>query len=221
MARRKSEFLSALGTMFAITKAVTDEVLAQGGNDEDLRRILNDRDRRQAIARLIVGHSEIQPVTRTFPTWRMVTLGLYKTADEHRKALEQAGFKISDYAAYILGKPVFTAAEKETEIDLVHVTISGLGFNNSARFDEICARAKEQGLELCPAEVGPALRLQYPDLPRGGRIIVAMEPITGSGGYPEVFRVEHDGVGQWLGTCYVYPDNVFNPGDRFVFRPRK
>ena len=42
MARQKSEFVSAFGTSFEIFKRLTDEVMEQGGDDDDLRRILND-----------------------------------------------------------------------------------------------------------------------------------------------------------------------------------
>mgnify|MGYP001572432894 CR=1 FL=1 len=42
MARQKSEFVSAFGTSFEIFKRLADEVLAQGGGDDDLRRVLND-----------------------------------------------------------------------------------------------------------------------------------------------------------------------------------
>lgn len=42
MARQKSEFVSAFGTSFEIFKRIADEVMAQSGDDDDLRKILND-----------------------------------------------------------------------------------------------------------------------------------------------------------------------------------
>lgn len=55
MARTKSDFLSAMGIAFQIFKAIVDEVLLLGGNDESIRRIVTNKKLRQSIAELIVG----------------------------------------------------------------------------------------------------------------------------------------------------------------------
>ena len=57
------------------------------------------------------------------------------------------------------------------------------------------ACALELGLELCPAEVGPVLRLAYKDQPLSRWLIIAMNVITVSVGGLSVFRVEHDDRG--------------------------
>lgn len=58
MARRKNPFVSAFGTAFAIFKALADEVLALGGSDDDLRRILTDATLREEIAKALVGKNQ-------------------------------------------------------------------------------------------------------------------------------------------------------------------
>lgn len=40
MARKKSEFLGALGTSFQIFKSIADAVMEEGGSDDDLRKVL-------------------------------------------------------------------------------------------------------------------------------------------------------------------------------------
>lgn len=126
--------------------------------------------------------------------WRRIKLGTgLKTADDFRGALKTNDLRIGDWASDILGKPAFTAAEQESEVDLVRMSVKDLGFKGNARFDEICARAKELGLELCPAEVGPQLRLQYLDQPKNEWLVIAMEAIRDSGGNLFVFYVAQIG----------------------------
>lgn len=55
MAREKSGFLSALGVLFQLFKSVVDDVLAAGGNDDDLRRIQADPELRKQIVKLIMS----------------------------------------------------------------------------------------------------------------------------------------------------------------------
>ena len=56
MARQKSEFLKSFGTAFEIWKSLTDEVLARGGTDDDIRRIGTSLSLRAKLAQLVVGN---------------------------------------------------------------------------------------------------------------------------------------------------------------------
>ncbi|MBU3895871.1 hypothetical protein KKG36_00925, partial [Patescibacteria group bacterium] len=162
----------------------------------------------------------VQPELKVFKTIKLGTNGL-RTADDFRKDLKDNGFSIGDYANGILGKPAFTAATEETEMDLVVISVAELGFKNGATCEHIYARAKKLGLDICPAEVGPQLRLQYKDQPNGEWLVIAMEPIAGSDGDLELFDVERLVSGLWLGCSYGGPDGVWNSGNRFVFSRRK
>lgn len=55
MARPKSDFIKSMGTGWEIFLAIVNEVLALGGNDEQLRRILTSKTLRRQIAELIVN----------------------------------------------------------------------------------------------------------------------------------------------------------------------
>ncbi|MEK7638028.1 MAG: hypothetical protein AAB375_01200 [Patescibacteria group bacterium] len=150
-----------------------------------------------------------------FPVWKTITLGTFKTVDGLRASLVSAGFRISDYAGRILAKN--SMSPKKTKLDLVIVSGTDLGFTQAARRDTIYARALELGLRLCPAEVGPQLRLQYPDQPPGEWLLIAMEPLADSGGYLKVFSVEHVGSGRWLYSYYGEPGHAWYPAGRWVF----
>jgi len=176
----------------------------------------------EGVKRFLSGETLIKEAEREFKIWKTIKLGTgLKTAEDFRCFLRVGGFRLSDWASDILGKPAFKVADEETEIDLVMVTVGELGFKKGARRDQIYERAKELGLELCPAEVGPQLRLQYQDQPDGEWIIVAMEPIIASGGDPDVFSVGcRDSV--WLHGGWGYPDRFWLAAFQWVFgRPRK
>ena len=159
---------------------------------------------------------------RLTPTFRTIKLGTgLKTADDFRDALKKDGYRIGDWANDIIGKPAFTASETETEVDLVVLTVAELGFKDGATRKDIYDRALERGLELCPSEVGPQLRLQYKDQPKGEWLVIAMEPITDSVGYLFVFFVEYVSVEQWLHASFGFPGLVWGAGGRFVFVRRK
>ena len=157
----------------------------------------------------------------SFNVWKTIKLGTLKNADEFRKALKKDGFKIGDWGNDIIGKPAFTVASTEEEIQLVNVSVADLGFKNGATYKDICAKAKELGLELCPNEVGPQLRLQYKDQPKGEYLRIAMEPITDSDGDLHIFRVGHGDDDLWLHGLNGYSDRFWYANSRFVFRLRK
>ena len=144
-----------------------------------------------------------------------------KTADDFRKSLRDSGNKVSSGANGILGNSAFTVAVKKIKIDLAIKSVDELGFKDGATRQRIYGRANELGLDLCPAEVGPQLRLQYKDQPEEERLIVAMNPIAGSGGALEMFIVWRDASGLWLGCGYDYPGDIWFAGLRFVFARRK
>jgi hypothetical protein len=153
-----------------------------------------------------------------FEIWKTIRIGTasFKTADDFRKALKEKGFYISRWANDILEKPAFTVAPKETQVDLFKVTVSQLGFQ-SAQLDQIYGRAEELGLELCPAEVGPQLCLQYQQDQPNEWILVAMKPILDSLGNLRVFNVGGYGSELWLRTYLITPGNVWDPHEQWVF----
>jgi hypothetical protein len=163
--------------------------------------------------------------TRNWEVWKTIKLSTgLKTADDFHKALEKGGHVIGSWGYGILGQLAFKVSETANYVELVKITVRELGFKNGATNAQINERAKELGLELCPNEVGPQLRLQYKDQPKGERILVAMEPIVGFGTCPWLFSVERnpDGV-SYLRRNDGDPRTYWEDADvLFVFvRPRR
>lgn len=154
-------------------------------------------------------------MTKTFT----IQIGTHRSIAKLKDDLIGKGFKIYSYAEGIL-KKVKLAKKKET-LNLEVWTVKELGFSSSATREQVYEAAQKQGLELCPAEVGPQLRLQYPDQPQYEWLYIAMEPITASDGDQNVFRVGHDEDEVWLNSNWYNPDNVWDCDDRWVFVRRK
>lgn len=175
------------------------------------------------VRRFLAGELVVKPVDRNWSIWKTIKLGTgIKDANGFRKAIKNAEMRIGNWADDILGKPEFTVVAGETEVDLVKVTVAELGFKDGARRDQIYDRAQELGLELCPREVGPQLRLQYKDQPLNEWILVAMEPIRGSDGDLGVFSVGCYDSRLWLLSSFGNPDFFWIAGDQWAFvRPRK
>lgn len=144
-----------------------------------------------------------------------LTIGT-KTKKEILKELEQ--FRVGDWAKDILGKVKFS--KQPQELELVIKKVSDFGFTTWTSIDDIYTAATKEGLELCPAEVGPYLRLAY-DQPKNEWLIIAMEAIRGSFGRLDVFSVGHDFDGRWLDAHFGSPDDTWYPDCQFVFVSRK
>ncbi len=151
------------------------------------------------------------------PAWKSVKLGIQPNADGYRSALKDNGFHLCDWANDIMGKSAFTVSDQPISVDLVLVTVTELGFPKGTTRAKIYERALELGFKLCPPEVGPSLRLQYPDQPNGEWLLIGMEPIADADGGLGVFRVGHDDNGRWLGSGWDYPDSLWDGSYRWLF----
>jgi hypothetical protein len=120
------------------------------------------------------------------------------------------------------------------EVRTVRLRVADLGFPEGALTREIIGsdedrdlfghlapytggRYREMGLDLCSAEVGPCLRLEYADQPQGERLHIAMKPIEDNTGEPRIFVVEHNSEGLSLDATRARHDDEWSADDLFVF----
>jgi hypothetical protein len=159
-----------------------------------------------------------------FPIFKTIILGSFKTANEYRTMLTNAGIEIGDDADDILEN--MEPVTEKVELDLADVMVSelGLSYRNSVSRQQIYDRAQELGLCLCPAETGPALRLAL-QLGEwyGCYLYIAMESIVG--GRSEslgIFYIKDSGPLRQLDANYDYVVEQYCGNDRFIFvRPRR
>ena len=139
----------------------------------------------------------------SFPVWKTLILGKdAKNAADFERLIKGKGMRIGDYAIDIFSKPEFKVADREQEVDLVRVSVEQMGFaKEEVTRQEIYRRAIKLGLELCPCEVGPALRLSYEDQPDKEWLFIGMETIADSQKDMVIFRVGNGDGNLWL-RCY-------------------
>jgi len=144
--------------------------------------------------------------------WKVIKLGTHKTIAELRQVILDQGNEMLGLGEYILDK--IHLSQLETEIALYVMTVKELTGKDRATTQEVHDAIKARGGELCPAEVGPQLRLQYLDQPMNEHLLIAMDGIVASGGELCAFFVERDGLGWFLSGRYVYDSHFF--GDALV-----
>jgi len=150
----------------------------------------------------------------THKIFKTIKIGNY-SAEKILKEYEASGIKISSYAKEMLSKIEW---QKETgEIDLVKLSVADMGFVNGATTNEIYSKAKELGLELCPQETCPILRL---DKDLSECLFCGMKQIDVDGS-PRVFDLGRYSGGLWLHGSWAEPDSRWSSNNEFVFRLRK
>jgi hypothetical protein len=148
--------------------------------------------------------------------WRTIKIGTYKNLDALRKALKDSNMDITVHGNVIFRQT--TLSDIEREIDIAIVSQMDLGFptGKKATNEMIFKAARKLGLGLCPAEVGPQLRLQYPDQQETEYIVVGMEPILEFD--PMLFTVFHSHENNLaLGSDFGNPAYWFNEKTLFAF----
>ncbi|NJM91446.1 MAG: hypothetical protein HC861_01120 [Rhodospirillaceae bacterium] len=154
--------------------------------------------------------------------WKTITVGSYHSPIALHDALVAGGIHIGDLAGQMLRLPAFklTAAPAHIELSLIAVRELVPG-SDRASFAQIHAHAIEAGLDLCPAEAGPQLRLQYPEQRLGEYLVIGMEALPTADGSDACFVVGNGGAGLIIVGRSASPDAMVASRSRFVFaRPR-
>jgi hypothetical protein len=144
-----------------------------------------------------------------------------KSAEQLEAEIKKIGGLINLCAKSMLHSQDFTTLKNPTSLDIVRLKVSDLGFDSLATTDQIYKRAQELGIDLCPAEVGPHLRLKDQNQPIGNWYCIGMKKISGSVRGPDVFMVDRFGERLWLHVILAEPGVRWLPRSQFVFALRK
>ncbi|TSC86571.1 MAG: Uncharacterized protein G01um10148_557 [Parcubacteria group bacterium Gr01-1014_8] len=158
-----------------------------------------------------------------------------ESASSFRKKLNDAGCYITQDAHQLLETASFQDAPKSREVELVTLSARSLGFDydkikhGTGLYKYICEIAVAHGLELCPPQVGPLLRIQYRNQPPGEHLVLGMQAIPVSAHTSHVFGLSSIAgpmrfllPGQRQLELRANSDDTYSANDIFVFiRPRK
>ena len=152
------------------------------------------------------------------------------TKDQLVQTLERQAIHLNQSAEQLLSSELFIVSGKEKRLLTVEITVGELGFAQGATLAEIFEKASMIGLGLCPVELGPYMRLQYPGQPEGflgkpvtqnrapyGSLTIASPILSEDDDFPKGFYLRKiEGV-LWLRGYHASMDFVWNPEDKFVF----
>lgn len=123
------------------------------------------------------------------------------------------------------------APTRDYKVNLCRATVRELTGKDGATTEEVMKAVSRMGF-LCPPEVGPALRLQYREQPKGEQLLIAMHPLKAdsSDSCDMIFSLNNPNelpVGLTLDGHYVNAIMVWSgepklhKGDEiFIFRTR-
>jgi hypothetical protein len=145
--------------------------------------------------------------------------------------IQRKGVEVNQAGLDLFADSRFTTSAVGSVVDIVEVTVAGLGFSQGATIDKIRERAMQLGMSPCPLELGPHLRLQHPDQPEGhlgyppsqhrappGSLTIVSPPLAADEDIPKGFYLRRiDGV-LWLRGYRSGPDHVWSAEDHLVFR---
>lgn len=167
---------------------------------------------------------QIEHIYRSFPEGRIRKKSFLiggKTVKQLEASLTGQGIQISRQAKHMLRSENFQPPKIPKNITTIRLKVGDLGFIDNPTASELYERARTFGLELCPPETGPHMRLADSDQPSGEHYYIAMKQMIDWNDDPCVFTLERREDGLWLDGRWVYPDHRYNLDLEFVFRLRK
>lgn len=152
------------------------------------------------------------------------------TKPELIQRMQQHSIFMNELAERLFADDNFTTSANPHTLKSVGLTVQGLGLPDGANNPQIFKRANHLGLELCPLELGPHLRLAYLDQPEGylgkpsrqnqapyGSITIASEPLTEDDSFPKGFYLRRIKGELWLRGYVADGQHVWAPDDHFIF----
>jgi len=150
-------------------------------------------------------------------------------------SLSKDAVRLNQAAEDLFQDERFQPTTKELDISIMVLSPAELGFRDGANYPQIVARAQERGLQECPLELGPYLRLQYQEATQRepaqdtqaaqsssgkaplGSITVASPPLDQEEQTPKGFYLRSLDGERWLRGYWADFQHLWSADDLLVF----
>jgi len=182
------------------------EVLQRSGILTDVMRCSNPAAVDRESLRLVLSGMIVDP--KGFPLWRILLIGGISRYDMINHVEADGKNSVSMNTRSVIESKQFKTSRRRKVLRLARTKVGNLGFTKVPTTAELFARIRQIG-SLCPAEVGPHLRRDYQDQPKGEVLWIAMNAIRVQDkfGYPDRFVVRRSDQGERL-----LESDIANPG---------
>ena len=155
--------------------------------------------------------------------WKMLERQPCSSGAEYIAALQQRGYRPSDWIIDIASRPDFPVNTVQWPLPLVRVKVASFGFTEPLHLSELYAAITKAGFENPPAEAALALRFAYDEQPTGEwlRVATPMDAMIDSDKVPHLPKLGKALGNFYLETYWAYPQAVFHPHNEFVLVDRR
>lgn len=161
------------------------------------------------------------------PVWMTVRAGVYKTLDNYRKALKVSGVEIHEQWNGVGILDNIDCSQEVVDYDLFIVFPENLNFGVDIcpAYEVICETAKQQGFEICPAEIALLVALWWEENDGlSGEfpwVMVTAEVVYTNDFKNYMFEISHLGCKRTLSGSNGAPNRAFGVGEALVFSRRR
>jgi len=159
---------------------------------------------------------------------KIVEVGGYTKTELIQKLKENKIF-LNELAEQLIASDYFKVSKEQYKTKIVELTVNDLGFMEGAVTSQLFSKAAKLGLELCPLELAPYVRLSYLNQSEGhrvnqlknqapyGSITLASKIFSKDVDVPKGFYLRRIQGDLWLRGYIADEAHVWNPDDYFIF----
>ncbi len=131
--------------------------------------------------------------------------------------LSQQKINLNAYATMLFMSEAFTVSAVSKRVEVVQISTEELGFADGTFYADIVQAAQLVGLEPCPLELAPYLRLVYSEQTDTALLTIASVRAFTDESYPNGFYLSSKNDELWLRGYRSTSDWIWSPESSFAF----